>query len=83
VRGVIVKRKTYNGLNFPDYNSHTDDAFFHHDQNIRDDFLNIGASVDYQFNDRYTGFANVGRTLRGDNTHLIDYALTIGISRGF
>lgn len=84
VRGVIVKRKTYNGLNFVDYApSYADDAFFHHDQNIRNDFLNVGASVDYQFNDRYTGFANVGRTLRGDNTHLIDYAATVGVSRGF
>ena len=50
---------------------------------MRNDFLNIGASVDYQLDDRYSLFANVGRTLRGDNTHLIDYALTVGISRGF
>lgn len=85
VRGVLVKRKTYNGLDFPeDYaHSHSDDTFFHHDQNIRDDFLNVGAGVDYQLNDRYTGFANLGRTLRGDNTHLIDYAITVGVSRGF
>jgi hypothetical protein len=83
VRGIIVKRKTYNGLDIQDYTSRTDDVFFHHDQNIRDDFLNVGASVEYQFNDRYSGFANIGRTIRGDNTHLIEYAITLGISRGF
>jgi hypothetical protein len=85
VRGVIVKRKTYHGLDFPeDYaSSHEDDAFFHHDQNVRDDFLNVGLGADYQLDDRYTAFANLGRSLRGDNTHLIDYAITLGISRGF
>ena len=84
LRGVIVKRKTYNGLNLNDYDPrHGDDEYFHHDQNIRDDYLNIGASVEYQFNDRYSGFANLARTLRGDNTHLIEYAITIGVNRGF
>jgi len=85
VRGVIVVRRTHNGLDFPeDYaSSHVDDVFFHHDQNIRNDFLNVGAGVDYQLSDRYTAFANLGRTLRGDNTHLIDYALTLGVARGF
>jgi hypothetical protein len=85
VRGVVVMRKTHNGLDFPeDYaSSHVDDVFFHHDQNIRNDFLNVGAGVDYRLSDRYTAFANLGRSLRGDNTHLIDYALTIGVARGF
>ena len=85
LRGTLVKRKTYNGLDFPeDYaSSHTDDVFFHHDQNVRDDFLNVGVSVDYQFNDRYAAFANLGRSIKGDNTHLIDYAITVGIGRAF
>lgn len=85
VRGVLLKRKTYNGLDFPeDYaSSHTDEVFFHHDQNVRDDFLNVGVGVDYQVNERYSAFANLGRTLSGDNTHLIDYAITVGVSRAF
>lgn len=84
-RVFLVQRKTYNGLDFPeDYtSSHTDDVFFHHDQNVRDDFLNWGVGVDYQLNDRYTGFANLGRSIRGDNTHLIDYAVTVGVARAF
>lgn len=85
LRGVLVMRKTYNGLDFPeDYtHSHSDDAFFHHDQNIRDDFLNVGLGADYRFDERYAGFLNLGRTLRGDNTHLIDYAITVGVARAF
>lgn len=84
-RFTMVGQKTHNGLDFPeDYLPGVDpEQQFHHDQNIRDDYINIGAGLDYHFNDRYTGFANVGRTVWGENTHLIDYAITVGISRGF
>jgi hypothetical protein len=90
-RITVIGQKTHNGLDFPkDYPTDPDtgqplgdDHFFHHDQNVRDDFVNVGAGVDYQFTERYVGFANIGRTVWGENTHLIDYALTVGISGGF
>lgn len=84
-RFTVVGQKTHNGLDFPeDYPPGVDpEQQFHHDQNVRDDFINVGAGIDYHFNDRYTGFANAGRTVWGENTHLIDYAITIGISRAF
>ena len=81
----VIGQKTYNGFEFPrDYPpGQNDEHLFHHDQNLRNDFVNIGAGVDYQLNDRYGLFANYGHTVWGENTHLIDYALTVGISRGF
>jgi hypothetical protein len=84
-RVTVVGQKTHNGLDFPDdYPPDVDsEQLFHHDQNLRNDFINVGAGVDWQINDRYVGFANVGRTVWGENTHLIDYAITVGISRGF
>lgn len=84
-RITVVGQKTHNGLDFPqDYEPGVDpETLFHHDQNLRNDFINVGAGVDYQFTERYVGFANVGRTVWGENTHLIDYAITVGISRGF
>jgi hypothetical protein len=84
-RVTLVGQKTHNGLDFPDdYPPGVDpEQQFHHDQNLRNDFINIGAGIDYRFNDRYTGYANAGRTVWGENTHLIDYAITIGISREF
>jgi hypothetical protein len=84
-RFTVVGQKTYNGLEFPqDYPPGTDpEQQFHHDQNLRNDFINVGAGIDYGFNQRYTGFANVGRSVWGENTHLVDYAITVGVSRGF
>lgn len=84
VRGTVSARKTYNGLDFPDdYGNRHDETFFHHDQNVRDDFVNVGVGASYQFNDRYSGYATVGHTVWGENTHLVDYALTVGVSRSF
>lgn len=84
-RLTVVGQKTHNGLEFPqDYQPGVDpEQLFHHDQNLRNDFVNVGAGVDVAFNDHTLGFANVGRTVWGENTHLIDYAITVGISRGF
>jgi hypothetical protein len=84
-RVTVVGQKTYNGLEFPqDYPPGGDpEQQFHHDQNLRNDYINVGAGIDFRFNERYTGFANAGRSVWGENTHLIDYALTVGITRGF
>jgi hypothetical protein len=84
-RVTVVGQKTHNGLDFPeDYPPGVDpEQQFHHDQNLRDDYINVGAGIEYRFNDRYTGFANAGRSVWGENTHLVDYALTVGVSRGF
>lgn len=84
-RLTVVGQKTHNGLEFPqDYPPGVDpEQLFHHDQNLRNDFINIGAGLDYQLDERYVAFANIGRSVWGENTHLIDYAITVGISRGF
>lgn len=83
-RVLVVGQKTHNGFDFPeDFPGRTDDHFFHHDQNLRNDFVNVGAGINYQLNDHYTLFADYGHTVWGENTHLIDYAITVGVSRGF
>lgn len=83
-RVFATGQKTHNGFDFPrDFPNRSDDHFFHHDQNLRNDFVNVGAGMSYQANDRYALFGNYGRTVWGENTHLIDYAITVGISRGF
>ena len=84
-QATVVGQKTHNGLEFPqDYPPGVDpEQLFHHDQNLRNDFINIGAGLDYQLDERYVAFANIGRSVWGENTHLIDYAITVGISRGF
>ena len=82
---LLVGQKTYNGLDFPeDYPlPRRDEHFFAHDQNVRNDFVNIGAGLSYRIIDHYSLFTSYGRTLWGENSHLLDYAVTFGISRGF
>lgn len=83
-RMYLTGQKTHNGFDFPeDFPNRTDDHFFHHDQNLRNDYVNIGAGASYQLNDRYALFGNYGHTVWGENTHLIDYAVTVGVSRVF
>ena len=80
----VVGQKTYNGLDLSDYPpGQFDEHFFHHDQNIRNDFVNVGAGLNYRLTDRYSLYANYGHTVWGENTHLIDHAITVGISRSF
>jgi hypothetical protein len=84
-RLILVGRKTHNGEEFPeDYPlPRDDDHFFHHDENVRNDFINAAVGIDYQLNDRYALYGNYARSLWGENAHLVDHSITVGISRGF
>jgi hypothetical protein len=78
------RQKTFNGFDFPaDFPNRTDDHFFYHDMNLRNDFTNVGLGVDWQATDRDRLFISQGRTIRGENTHIIKYVLTLGYSRAF
>jgi hypothetical protein len=80
----VARQKTFNGFDFPqDFPNRTDDHFFYHDMNLRNDFTNIGFGVDWQASDRDRLFLSQGHTIHGDNTHIIKYVLTLGYSRGF
>ena len=81
---LATAQKTYNGFDFPkDYPNLHDDHYFHHDQNLRNDFVNVGAAINYRLGERYSAFATYGHTAWGENAHLIDYAITVGLSRAF
>jgi hypothetical protein len=85
LHGFVTFNKTFNGLDFPDdYPPGVDqETFFHHDQNLRNDFINFGAGLSYQFSDRYSLLVDVGHTLWGENTHLARFVWTLGITRSF
>ncbi len=83
-RFVVVAQKVHNGFEFPgEFPSRTDDHYFYHDQNLRNDFINIGAGLDYRLTERDRLFVNYGRTVWGENTHLIKYAVGVGYGRAF
>jgi len=80
----LAKQKTFNGFEFPqDFPNQTDDHFFYHDMNLRNDFLNAGIGLEWQVTDRDRLFVNQGKTLHGDNTHILKYTVTLGYSRSF
>ena len=80
----IAKQKTYNGFDFPiDFPNQHDDHFFYHDQNLRNDYVNAGIGFDWQATEKDRFFFNQGRTLHGENTHLVKYSVTLGYSRAF
>jgi hypothetical protein len=77
-------QRTYNGYDFPeDYPNQRDEHFFHHDQDLRNDFNNYGAALSFQATPRTGLFLTYGHTGWGENTHLIDHSWTLGVSRQF
>lgn len=81
---LLSAQKTHHGFDFPqDYPNQRDEHFFHHDQNLRNDFVNVGASASYQATPRYSALVTWGHTVWGENTHLIDHAVTVSVARSF
>lgn len=81
---VVTAQKTHNGFDFPeDYPNRRDDHFYHHDQNLRNDFVNVGAGLNFQATPRYSTFLTWGHTVWGENAHLVQYAWTLGVARAF
>ena len=81
---LITMQKTHNGFDFPeDYPNNHDEHFFHHDENLRNDFINRGTGVTYLINDHFAVYSSYGRSMWGENAHLIDHAITVGVSRSF
>ena len=81
---LVTAQKTWNGFDYPgDYPNAHDEHFYPHDQNLRNDFVNVGAVLGFQFDERYSAFVSYGHTVWGENTHLIDHAWTMGVTRSF
>lgn len=81
---LATTQRTFNGFDFPiDYPNQHDDHFYHHDQNLRNDFLNVGASMTFQATPQTGVFLTYGHTVWGENAHLIQYAWTLGVTQQF
>ena len=85
---LIEHQSAYNGLDAPQGLRNPDGSLnvsnlFYHDALFGVSYLRASVGFGYQIGDRYQVYADLGRTLNGDNAHLIDYAATVGISRRF
>jgi len=55
----------------------------HHDQVTRDNFASLGAAVAYTLNDKLDLYGSAMRMVAARNGHVIDHALTTGVSWSF
>jgi len=80
---------------FKSYNGISDAEFFnpdgtpnwgfitYHDSLLAVSYTKFGVGMDYQLNANYQLYVDYGKTLKGTEVHLIDYAATFGIRRSF
>lgn len=81
---VFALGRVGNGLNFPeDYPSLTDEVFYYHDQTMSHEFVNVGAGVEYQVNERYSVSTWMQEIVWGRNTNTNDLALYFQIGFSF
>lgn len=60
-----------------------DERWYQHDRTSRHSYLNLGVGADWYFADKYQLSAGVLRTVSGRTVHLVDYAISLGLTRNF
>lgn len=73
--GLVAPRDLRNPNGSPNVGN-----IFYHDALFGASYTKASLGLGYQVNDRYQVYANLGRTLKGNYTHLVDYAATFGVS---
>jgi hypothetical protein len=82
IRALGSLQKTYSLLNI-DGLVHSGPLWTHHDQILRDNYVNAGAGVSYALTDAVDVFAVGLRTLSGRNGHKIDLSTNVGVTWTF
>ena len=85
---LVEHQNSYGGLNAPqDYRNPNGSPnvgnIFHHDALGGASYTRASVGFGYQINEHYQVYSDLGRTLKGSNAHLIDYAASFGVSRNF
>lgn len=73
------------GLDFPDDfpPPRTTELWYQHDRLVKHNYLNVGIGLDWNFDNGYQISANFMRQPWQEQVHKMEYAFSIGISRGF
>lgn len=61
----------------------TDERWYQHDRTSRHSYLNVGIGADWNFHDDYQLSFTWLRSVWGKTVHLVDYSVTVGITRYF
>lgn len=73
------------GRDFPDDfpPPRNDEWWYQHDRMVRHNYVNAGVGVDWQATARNRLSVSVMTMVHADQVHIMDYAITLGLSRGF
>ena len=85
MRALWSLQKTYSPLDLGDpiLANKNGVVWYHHDQILRDDAVNVGVGATYAINDSLDVFATGLRTLYGRNGHKIDLSTNVGVTWTF
>ncbi len=73
------------GLDFPEDfpPPRTTEMWYQHDRQVRHNFLNVGIGLDWNLESGYQISANFMKQPWQEQVHKMEYAFTVGVSRGF
>ncbi|MDX1556397.1 MAG: hypothetical protein R3212_10255 [Xanthomonadales bacterium] len=82
---VFFLWKDGDGLDFPDDfpPPRTTEMWYQHDRMVKHNYLNAGVGLDWNINSTYQVSGNFMVQPWSEQVHVMDYAFSIGISRGF
>lgn len=81
---VFFLLKDGDGLNAEDFpRPRTTEMWYQHDRMIKHNYLNVGIGLDWNLDNGYQVSANFMKQPWQEQVHKMEYAFTIGISRGF
>jgi hypothetical protein len=78
---VFVQAKS--GRGYSPVTSTTDERWYQHDRTLRHNYVNVGAGVDWFFAERYQVGMQLFTNVWGEDVHLVDWGLNIGLTRYF
>ena len=61
----------------------TDELWYQHDRLLKHNYLNIGIGLDWALNDQYSLSGNYREMSWADQVNILEYALTLSLTRTF
>jgi len=78
-----ARQKTHGGRDLPEDYQNNPKLYYHHDETMRIDFIQMGTGAACAVNAKYTLSSSIFRTVWGEGGHEIDYEITFGVTRAF
>lgn len=82
---VFVLHKDGHGLKFPDDfpPPRTSELWYQHDRLVKHNYTNVGVGLDWALGDEYRVSSSLMTMTRAEQVHIMEYAITVALSRSF